>query len=158
MSVTRYRKLMWLSIACSVVFFSLLVSSSFYSYGYVSRRIGILCGEARCGLAIASASIANPGWNADKNFGFRWEPEFLDRIVPMGATYTVSIVFLPLWIPMLIAGAAIAYFHRKGRLPNTGHCIKCGYNLNGNRSGVCPECGVPFDMSGQESPHRGEGG
>jgi hypothetical protein len=23
-----------------------------------------------------------------------------------------------------------------------GHCITCGYNLTGNTSGVCPECGT----------------
>ena len=25
-----------------------------------------------------------------------------------------------------------------------GHCLKCGYNLTGNVSGVCPECGTAF--------------
>lgn len=25
-----------------------------------------------------------------------------------------------------------------------GHCSHCGYNLTGNVSGVCPECGVEF--------------
>jgi len=24
-----------------------------------------------------------------------------------------------------------------------GHCVRCGYNLTGNVSGVCPECGTP---------------
>jgi rubrerythrin len=24
------------------------------------------------------------------------------------------------------------------------HCPGCGYNLTGNLSGVCPECGAPF--------------
>ncbi len=24
-----------------------------------------------------------------------------------------------------------------------GHCQQCGYNLTGNTSGVCPECGTP---------------
>jgi len=26
-----------------------------------------------------------------------------------------------------------------------GHCKKCGYNLIGNVSGVCPECGTAMD-------------
>ncbi len=30
------------------------------------------------------------------------------------------------------------------RLPYPpGHCQTCGYNLTGNVSGVCPECGTP---------------
>jgi rubrerythrin len=27
------------------------------------------------------------------------------------------------------------------RIP-PGHCQRCGYNLTGNVSGVCPECGT----------------
>ena len=30
------------------------------------------------------------------------------------------------------------------------HCPACGYNLTGNISGVCPECGIPF---GQTADH-----
>ncbi len=26
-----------------------------------------------------------------------------------------------------------------------GHCQKCGYNLTGNVSGVCPECGTKIE-------------
>jgi uncharacterized paraquat-inducible protein A len=25
-----------------------------------------------------------------------------------------------------------------------GLCVKCGYDLTGNTSGVCPECGTPL--------------
>lgn len=28
-------------------------------------------------------------------------------------------------------------------LGDVGHCLGCGYNLHGNISGVCPECGRP---------------
>lgn len=31
-----------------------------------------------------------------------------------------------------------------------GRCTKCGYNLTGNVSGVCPECGTP--VPGQRKP------
>jgi len=34
------------------------------------------------------------------------------------------------------------------RIP-TGHCQKCGYNLTGNVSGVCPECGTPIKREGK---------
>ena len=30
-------------------------------------------------------------------------------------------------------------------LDDTPRCDYCGYNLTGNRSGRCPECGTPFD-------------
>jgi len=33
------------------------------------------------------------------------------------------------------------------RAPRTrpGFCARCGYNLTGNTSGVCPECGMKVD-------------
>ena len=30
-----------------------------------------------------------------------------------------------------------------------GHCRKCGYNLTGNVSGVCPECGVGIETASE---------
>ncbi len=48
---------------------------------------------------------------------------------------------LPLWIPVFIVALPTGYlFYRDPRYP-PGHCQGCGYNLKGNVSGVCPECG-----------------
>ena len=33
---------------------------------------------------------------------------------------------------------------RRDRIP-PGHCTGCGYNLTGNISGTCPECGEEFE-------------
>ncbi len=30
-------------------------------------------------------------------------------------------------------------------LPRPGHCSRCGYNLTGNESGTCPECGTEVE-------------
>ena len=38
-----------------------------------------------------------------------------------------------------------------------GLCVKCGYNLTGNTTGTCPECGTKFKTRDVESPQRGEG-
>ena len=40
----------------------------------------------------------------------------------------------PLWL--LISG-----LNRRKRRRNRGLCFDCGYDLTGNESGVCPECG-----------------
>jgi len=37
---------------------------------------------------------------------------------------------------------ALIYHRTKG--PRKGHCIACDYNLTGNVSGRCPECGTPI--------------
>lgn len=31
---------------------------------------------------------------------------------------------------------------RRWRRRRIGHCVKCGYDLQGNESGICPECGT----------------
>ncbi len=49
------------------------------------------------------------------------------------------IISIPLWLWM-IAFAAIAVLCRDRRGPLPGHC-PCGYDMTGNESGTCPECG-----------------
>ena len=51
-------------------------------------------------------------------------------------TWTVSTIFAA--YPML---AFIRGPLRRWRRHRKGLCLKCGYNLEGNVSGVCPECG-----------------
>ncbi len=48
---------------------------------------------------------------------------------------------LPFWPVLLASAAAFAYSARRGR-PAAGHCHSCGYDLTGNVSGRCPECGA----------------
>jgi hypothetical protein len=47
---------------------------------------------------------------------------------------------LPLWILALAAAAIFAATFSRSK-PAPGHCRKCGYDLTGNVSGRCPECG-----------------
>jgi hypothetical protein len=50
---------------------------------------------------------------------------------------------LPLWMPFLLVAVptgCLWWRDRRRRIP-PGHCQRCGYNLTGNVSGVCPECG-----------------
>jgi len=61
-----------------------------------------------------------------------------------GFVYTAG---FPLWIPTTIFGlypawALVAFVRRRRRLARGNLCKDCGYNLTGNVSGVCPECGT----------------
>ena len=53
---------------------------------------------------------------------------------------------LPYWIIILVTAPAPAFWLRdritRRRRMRTGLCRSCGYNLTGNTSGVCPECGA----------------
>ncbi len=49
---------------------------------------------------------------------------------------------IPLWLPLLLIALPTAWLWRRDRRYPPGHCRKCGYNLTGNESGKCPECGA----------------
>lgn len=69
--------------------------------------------------------------------------------------------FKPLhWTPLLLAGPIYVIGRRlqRHRRRKRGLCLDCGYNLAGNTTGRCPECGntVRPAISGQDaiSAHR----
>ena len=68
---------------------------------------------------------------------------------PFAANSTLTVAAIPLWAPtalllICLALAVALRAHRHRRCLRTGLCIQCGYNLTGNESGICPECGRPI--------------
>ena len=63
-----------------------------------------------------------------------------------GAPHPKFTLVLPFWLIMLALSVApcLAYLRRRRnrRLKASNLCRACGYDLTGNVSGVCPECGV----------------
>ena len=63
---------------------------------------------------------------------------------PRSTGFWVLTACVPTWAPFAVVGIATFYsfrsaiFNRKQR----GHCPTCHYNLTGNTSGICPECGT----------------
>lgn len=57
--------------------------------------------------------------------------------------HTLAVV-LPYWLLLLPIAlpTAVLWWRDRRRFP-AGHCTRCGYNLTGNVSGRCPECGSP---------------
>jgi len=55
-------------------------------------------------------------------------------------------LYLPHWLICCGFVAVPAYWYwrprRKKHAEAVGQCLACGYNLTGNASGVCPECGT----------------
>jgi hypothetical protein len=52
-------------------------------------------------------------------------------------------VMVPLWSVFAVLALPTVFLWYRDRRPPRGHCQRCGYNLKGNLSGVCPECGDP---------------
>ena len=70
-----------------------------------------------------------------------------DNWLPSVGRFTFgSVLVVPFWIPVasLLVYPAIAFIRGpllRWRRRRKGLCLKCGYNLTGNESGKCPECG-----------------
>ncbi|MCC6359748.1 MAG: hypothetical protein IT450_13465 [Phycisphaerales bacterium] len=64
------------------------------------------------------------------------------------ATSKLRTLTIPLWLPLLMIGIPTASCWRRLRRPAPGCCKKCGYDLTGNVSGTCPECGTPLPFCG----------
>ena len=65
---------------------------------------------------------------------------------PGGNVGRFLMIAVPLAYPAALAAAAAAWSRltraRLARRTRLGACRKCGYDLTGNVSGVCPECGT----------------
>ena len=62
---------------------------------------------------------------------------------------------LPLHVLVLFMSGFASYsffpVYRRWERRRNGLCVKCCYDLTGNVSGVCPECGCPTEILGKES-------
>ncbi|UCE59327.1 MAG: hypothetical protein JSU63_18025 [Phycisphaerales bacterium] len=82
--------------------------------------------------------------------GFRLE----SRWRPTGLAMAV----IPLWMPFTLFATYPGIALIRGRLRRwqrrrKGLCVSCGYNLTGNESGVCPECGCATESNNRGTPY-----
>jgi hypothetical protein len=61
-------------------------------------------------------------------------------------------VYVPLWLPLLSFAVPTAFLWWRDRRYPPGHCQTCGYNLTGNVSGICPECGTAVVLVSKGRP------
>lgn len=91
------------------------------------------------------------GVNGDPSLACRPRPRFRMLWVLPGwynssGLIDTTIVTVPLWLMFLITGVVAAgVLHRVCGRTADGCCGHCGYDLRGNQSGRCPECGTRFD-------------
>ena len=134
---------LWTGTALCVLIAAAFVVSGFWGIRFLvpmSRGPGIsvMAGSVR---VVTVETITMPDTVTPHSYGlFRWN-SWIARRASFGKKglfrleFPIYAVFLAVAIPTLL----VWRFWPKPVKP--GHC-RCGYDLHGNESGVCPECGV----------------
>ena len=95
------------------------------------------------------------GWSGDSGLltapwrplHFAWHYEADPPGFLSGRHWSLSV---PAWLPAALFAILPAIWlwrwrrHRRATDDGMPHCAKCDYNLTGNVSGICPECGTPI--------------
>ena len=106
-----------------------------------SCRVSLTAGAAR--VDVAPYAARTPYIRRRLGRGLFWLP-FHNRW-PDLVESPVHVVLVPLWLPFLFTAVPTVIAWRRDRRPKPDHCA-CGYNLEGNVSGKCPECGTKVEV------------
>jgi len=130
------RRLRWvrllgvMSLALSLASALLFWLSLPYRFTYLTRHGGLLVISGTIG--IARQGIHPYGFHVAAN-----TPE-----VHWAPSCNSLFIVIPLWIPFLVGLASFGIIWGIIRRRTGTLCDRCGYDLTGNVSGVCPECGT----------------
>jgi len=104
----------------------------------------------RAALAVLCGVIAGVAFNMGVHFLLSRTPGTI--IVPRTLPSFVFLTFLGNLMVSGIVSVAMCHFltlwwtrRQRAKLLRAGLCTNCGYDLTGNTSGVCPECGAPIN-------------
>lgn len=153
----------WLLVVLAAGSVGLCIASCFhlpyYTFMTTGKYDGVDVSLYRGSVCIAALRHSGIGVGAEP--GWRWHHfinsttpsdevwleygRYLDemRMLGWGAVYRVPLLLVTAFLLILPAVRMLRTRARSER----GHCVKCGYNLTGNTSGACPECGEPFAES-----------
>jgi hypothetical protein len=105
--------------------------------------------SSRIVVAEGGLIIRHVAFRQQTAFEVRADDSWHGLLVTIWPSASRSAFTLPLWlvfVPLIIPTALLWWGYR--RFP-AGHCQNCGYNLTGNVSGVCTECGTPIECEGE---------
>ncbi len=149
------KRLRWLLTVVTLILIALDCLSSWRQFGY-GLQADESAGRDYFGMICTSGAMKLIRYNAidAENFldanGFRWEVPVHERnpcVLGFSRDVAGTTVEFPLW-PITFALGILSLLawrsYRNAR--RTGFCNKCGYDLSGNLSAVCPECGTPITL------------
>ncbi len=146
MTQRRIRRIAkWIGLAMCVIMVLALILTGFWAFRFQHGRFMF-----KMGRGATSITVLNEGsffetkcelWDQGRSRGLTWWR--FDRL----RSQDVYAVQVPVWIPILaIAIPTFILWWRDRRHP-PGHCQRCGYDLTGNVTGVCSECGSKVEAS-----------
>ena len=146
----------FLCLFIAIVSIGLFLTTRFCEFGYSGSEAVVGFAEGCFGLGVPLKTQPQGFWVEKYLF-----PE--TRWVPTLDYYNSPLHFLiiPLWIPAVLGLIPVLRIARRARRTGRfGRCRLCDYDLHGNVSGICPECGTKFELRPAcpaDSPRRGEG-
>ena len=146
----------WVGTAQCVLILVALVFNGWWhiSYGWETPR-----SFSRVGLSFGRFDIERcwkvhswddyPDWVSFRHLSPGWDswhrsrpglPEPFVRLEKGPGHFRLA---LPLWIPLLaLIIPTLLLWRRERRRAGSGFCLRCDYDLTGNVTGACPECGT----------------
>ena len=136
-------------LVLSVMMLGLWVFSVIYMAIYVPPsgqwQVATLFGA----IQIADGQVSDPGWSCRSVYPI-WKArkkswtEFANTFLGFRLPKKSSSVLLqiPVWLLVIAVGFPTAILWWRDRRPKAGCCKVCKYDLTGNVSGTCPECGT----------------
>jgi len=74
----------------------------------------------------------------------RWLPMLLGKRT-VSQRQSWGTIYIPYWCFIIFSLGLLVYLWRVRKKFGVGHCTNCSYDLRGNLSGVCPECGTAIE-------------
>ena len=134
------------AVASAFILVAALICSKWHYLGYTAESWSLGVTGGALFLSNDEPNLRQPlgfevgdavsGWDDLANAWF--QKGLVPKTVRVGDLYYR---WIPLWLPFIAVGiptAGLWWIDR--RHPAPGSC-RCGYDLTGNTSGVCPECG-----------------
>ncbi len=132
---------------CAVFFLITYPLTVYFYFGYEREGLSVAAWNGQFHVMVTRNQLYidgrrpyQKGWDVHRSDHAKWNLTPKLSIGPVGFQ-----IGMPQWIAILIFGSlAIGCSWRRWSYAKRG-CKQCGYDLTGNVSGVCPECGVPLD-------------
>jgi|GEM_PF-2436358 len=143
----KFRRLDCFGMYLSAAVFTVFAVNFRQDFGYAGSTWELRAFQGKLALVITDESrkfIYEEGWFWRENKNLLMDSILYAPFPTIKFAKTHTVLSMP--VAAIALGVALLSFvvWRRARAFPIGICVKCSYNLKGNESGVCPECGSPI--------------